>query len=214
MALRALLSLVAVPDWQGRAAACLHPIGLPRVDLPAQGACFACTSSGCSVALGAPALRALRCGAGSLACIQAPCSVSLVCCVPGSGLHQPHPSPPVGGEEVVRGIAVEKFDIVKKWGINTYKVCHIPGCAAGQRTSQRTVKQGRRWSSNGWGACLDITVAALQGWEGTGALTAPPSALPAVYQTADLREVWPGLPHGGPGAGDTDRTAPGDKAQV
>lgn len=115
------MSLVAVPDWQGRAAACLHPIGLPRVDLPAQGACFACTSSGCSVALGAPALRALRCGAGSLACIQAPCSVSLVCCVPGSGLHQPHPSPPVGGEEVVRGIAVEKFDIVKKWGINTYK---------------------------------------------------------------------------------------------
>ncbi|XP_068787084.1 arfaptin-2 isoform X1 [Struthio camelus] len=39
----------------------------------------------------------------------------------GSGLHQPHPSPAVGGEEVVRGIAVEKFDIVKKWGINTYK---------------------------------------------------------------------------------------------
>lgn len=45
-----------------------------------------------------------------------------MCCVPGSGLHQPHPGPPVGGEEVVRGIAVEKFDIVKKWGINTYKV--------------------------------------------------------------------------------------------
>lgn len=41
--------------------------------------------------------------------------------IKGSGLHQPHPSPPVGGEEVVRGIAVEKFDIVKKWGINTYK---------------------------------------------------------------------------------------------
>ncbi|XP_027633172.1 arfaptin-2 isoform X1 [Falco biarmicus] len=39
----------------------------------------------------------------------------------GSGLHQPHPSPATGGEEVVRGIAVEKFDIVKKWGINTYK---------------------------------------------------------------------------------------------
>ncbi|XP_062423556.1 arfaptin-2 isoform X3 [Rhea pennata] len=39
----------------------------------------------------------------------------------GSGLHQPHSSPSVGGEEVVRGIAVEKFDIVKKWGINTYK---------------------------------------------------------------------------------------------
>ncbi|XP_074023553.1 arfaptin-2 isoform X3 [Numenius arquata] len=38
-----------------------------------------------------------------------------------SGLHQPHAGPAVGGEEVVRGIAVEKFDIVKKWGINTYK---------------------------------------------------------------------------------------------
>uniref|UniRef100_A0A493T948 ARF interacting protein 2 n=2 Tax=Anas platyrhynchos TaxID=8839 RepID=A0A493T948_ANAPP len=48
-------------------------------------------------------------------------SPTSVLSVPGSGLHQPHPSPPVGGEEVVRGIAVEKFDIVKKWGINTYK---------------------------------------------------------------------------------------------
>ncbi|XP_033372281.1 arfaptin-2 isoform X5 [Parus major] len=39
----------------------------------------------------------------------------------GPGLHPPSPGPPAGGEEVVRGIAVEKFDIVKKWGINTYK---------------------------------------------------------------------------------------------
>ncbi|XP_058681193.1 arfaptin-2 isoform X3 [Ammospiza caudacuta] len=39
----------------------------------------------------------------------------------GPGLHPPPPGPPAGGEEVVRGIAVEKFDIVKKWGINTYK---------------------------------------------------------------------------------------------
>ncbi|NXG71478.1 ARFP2 protein, partial [Baryphthengus martii] len=39
----------------------------------------------------------------------------------GSGLHPPHAGPPTGGEEIVRGIAVEKFDIVKKWGINTYK---------------------------------------------------------------------------------------------
>ncbi|KAM6341423.1 LOW QUALITY PROTEIN: arfaptin-2 [Podargus strigoides] len=39
----------------------------------------------------------------------------------GSALHPPHPSPAAGGEDVVRGIAVEKFDIVKKWGINTYK---------------------------------------------------------------------------------------------
>ncbi|XP_054254713.1 arfaptin-2 isoform X1 [Indicator indicator] len=38
-----------------------------------------------------------------------------------SALHQPHASPVPGGDELVRGIAVEKFDIVKKWGINTYK---------------------------------------------------------------------------------------------
>lgn len=28
-------------------------------------------------------------------------------------------------EEVSRGVAVEKFDIMKKWGINTYKVVII-----------------------------------------------------------------------------------------
>ncbi|XP_065438014.1 arfaptin-2 isoform X5 [Chrysemys picta bellii] len=39
----------------------------------------------------------------------------------GSGLHPPHPSPLAAGDEATRGIAVEKFDIVKKWGINTYK---------------------------------------------------------------------------------------------
>ncbi|XP_042316194.1 arfaptin-2 isoform X1 [Sceloporus undulatus] len=39
----------------------------------------------------------------------------------GSSLHhQPHPGP-AGDEAATRGVAVEKFDIVKKWGINTYK---------------------------------------------------------------------------------------------
>ncbi len=28
-------------------------------------------------------------------------------------------------EEATRGVAVEKFDIVKKWGFNTYKVCQL-----------------------------------------------------------------------------------------
>lgn len=28
-------------------------------------------------------------------------------------------------EEATRGIAVEKFDIMKKWGLNTYKVHNI-----------------------------------------------------------------------------------------
>ncbi|KAJ6652292.1 hypothetical protein lerEdw1_012745 [Lerista edwardsae] len=39
----------------------------------------------------------------------------------GSGLHQPRQSPAMTGEDATRGVAVEKFDIVKKWGINTYK---------------------------------------------------------------------------------------------
>ncbi|NXX49869.1 ARFP2 protein, partial [Tricholaema leucomelas] len=41
--------------------------------------------------------------------------------IKGSALHQPHASPVPGGDELVRGIAVEKLDIVKKWSINTYK---------------------------------------------------------------------------------------------
>ncbi|XP_039703792.1 arfaptin-2 isoform X4 [Pteropus medius] len=40
----------------------------------------------------------------------------------GSGRHPSHSATPAGpGDEVARGIAGEKFDIVKKWGINTYK---------------------------------------------------------------------------------------------
>ncbi|XP_067420733.1 arfaptin-2 isoform X2 [Emydura macquarii macquarii] len=39
----------------------------------------------------------------------------------GAGLHPSHPNPAVTGDEAARGIAGEKFDIVKKWGINTYK---------------------------------------------------------------------------------------------
>uniref|UniRef100_A0A8C6CBV2 ARF interacting protein 2 n=1 Tax=Monodon monoceros TaxID=40151 RepID=A0A8C6CBV2_MONMO len=40
----------------------------------------------------------------------------------GSGRHPSHNTTPAGpGDEVARGIAGEKFDIVKKWGINTYK---------------------------------------------------------------------------------------------
>ncbi|XP_059502885.1 arfaptin-2-like [Stegostoma tigrinum] len=38
-----------------------------------------------------------------------------------SNLHQSQSSPVTGNEEPSRGIAGEKFDIVKKWGINTYK---------------------------------------------------------------------------------------------
>lgn len=41
--------------------------------------------------------------------------------IKGSSLHQQHQSPAMMGEEATRGIAVEKFDVVKKWSINTYK---------------------------------------------------------------------------------------------
>ncbi|XP_006628251.2 arfaptin-2b isoform X4 [Lepisosteus oculatus] len=39
----------------------------------------------------------------------------------GPNMHQSHSSSAVTAEEATRGVAVEKFDIVKKWGINTYK---------------------------------------------------------------------------------------------
>ncbi|XP_038673967.1 arfaptin-2-like isoform X3 [Scyliorhinus canicula] len=38
-----------------------------------------------------------------------------------TNIHQSQSGPVTSGEEPVRGIAGEKFDIVRKWGINTYK---------------------------------------------------------------------------------------------
>lgn len=35
-------------------------------------------------------------------------------------------SNPMMSEEATRGVAVEKFDSVKKWSINTYKVENLP----------------------------------------------------------------------------------------
>nr|XP_033804653.1 arfaptin-2 isoform X1 [Geotrypetes seraphini]XP_033804654.1 arfaptin-2 isoform X1 [Geotrypetes seraphini]XP_033804655.1 arfaptin-2 isoform X1 [Geotrypetes seraphini] len=39
----------------------------------------------------------------------------------GSSMHQCHSHPSMTSEELSRGLAIEKFDVVKKWGINTYK---------------------------------------------------------------------------------------------
>ncbi|XP_048837345.1 arfaptin-2-like isoform X2 [Brienomyrus brachyistius] len=39
----------------------------------------------------------------------------------GHGLHPSGSSPCMMAEEAPRGVAVEKFDIMKRWGINTYK---------------------------------------------------------------------------------------------
>ncbi|XP_041114685.1 arfaptin-2-like isoform X3 [Polyodon spathula] len=43
----------------------------------------------------------------------------------GTSMHQSHSSSAVTAEEASRGVAVEKLDIVKKWGINTYKVGEV-----------------------------------------------------------------------------------------
>ncbi|XP_017344521.1 arfaptin-2b isoform X1 [Ictalurus punctatus] len=40
--------------------------------------------------------------------------------IPGSSMHHSNSSS-VMAEEATRGVAVEKFDMVKKWGLNTYK---------------------------------------------------------------------------------------------
>ncbi|XP_029457749.1 arfaptin-2 isoform X2 [Rhinatrema bivittatum] len=39
----------------------------------------------------------------------------------GSSMHQCHSNSSMTSEELSRGLAIEKFDSVKKWGINTYK---------------------------------------------------------------------------------------------
>jgi len=44
-------------------------------------------------------------------------------CVSGSNMHHTSSNSSMTAEEATRGVAVEKFDIVKKWGLNTYKVC-------------------------------------------------------------------------------------------
>ncbi|XP_044274557.1 arfaptin-2 isoform X3 [Varanus komodoensis] len=42
--------------------------------------------------------------------------------IKGSAVHPVRPTPAAAGDDAAaRGVAVEKFDIVKKWGINTYK---------------------------------------------------------------------------------------------
>ncbi|XP_060753696.1 arfaptin-2a isoform X4 [Neoarius graeffei] len=40
---------------------------------------------------------------------------------PAPSMHHSHSNPSMTSEEATRGIAVEKFDSVKKWSINTYK---------------------------------------------------------------------------------------------
>ncbi|XP_030648490.1 arfaptin-2b isoform X1 [Chanos chanos] len=41
--------------------------------------------------------------------------------IPGPNMHHSSSSSSMTAEEATRGVAVEKFDIMKKWGLNTYK---------------------------------------------------------------------------------------------
>lgn len=60
----------------------------------------------------------------------------------GSSNHSPNSST----EEVTRGVAVEKLDSVRKWGINTYKVWHTFSILYHERfTSFLGIK---RWTVN------------------------------------------------------------------
>ncbi|XP_056322658.1 arfaptin-2b isoform X6 [Danio aesculapii] len=42
-------------------------------------------------------------------------------CIPGSNMDYAGSNSSMTAEEATRGVAVEKFDIMKKWGLNTYK---------------------------------------------------------------------------------------------
>ncbi|ROL54369.1 Arfaptin-2 [Anabarilius grahami] len=46
-------------------------------------------------------------------------------CIPGSNMHHTSSNSSMTAEEATRGVAVEKFDIMKKWGLNTYKACQL-----------------------------------------------------------------------------------------
>ncbi|XP_030329322.2 arfaptin-2 isoform X3 [Strigops habroptila] len=63
------------------------------------------------------------------------------------------------------------------------------------------------------GPNLNETSIVSGGYGGTAEGIIPTSTI-KVHEAAHLRAVWPRLPHGGPGAGDTDRAAAGDQAQV
>lgn len=65
-------------------------------------------------------LKVCACG-GLHICVRR-LTVSIFC-ESGSNMHHTNSSSSISPEDASRGVAVEKFDIMKKWGLNTYKVC-------------------------------------------------------------------------------------------
>lgn len=99
---------------------------------------------------------------------------------------------------MARGIAGEKFDIVKKWGINTYKVgfkhlslppnsLWVPFCLLPDLNSPSIFQPGYA----GVDTCSGSRV--------LGSLTYSPTSQ-SVHKAAVIRAIWPRLPDCGPGA--------------
>lgn len=103
--------------------------------------------------------------------------------VSGSNMHHSSSNSSITDEKN-RGVAVEKLENMKKWGINTYKVA----CFFVFFSELLDYKNGQRKSCVVW--CLTVCV-----------------RVAVVYKTNDLRALRPGFPDRGPGAGGPDRGA-------
>lgn len=104
---------------------------------------------------------------------------SLLCSrAPGSNMHHSSSNSSMADDKN-RGVAVEKLENMKKWGINTYKVAFF-----------WMTKNSHRENRAVW--CLTVCV-----------------LVAVVYKTNDLRALRPRFPDRGPGAGGPDRSAAG-----
>lgn len=105
--------------------------------------------------------------------------VSIFCSrVSGSNMHHSSSNSSITDDKN-RGVAVEKLENMKKWGINTYKVAFILNSGITENDAR---------TSSVW--CLTVCV-----------------LFAVVYKTNDLRALRPGFPDRGPGAGGPDRGA-------
>lgn len=120
----------------------------------------------------------------------------------GSGRHPSHSTSPSGpGDEVARGIAGEKFDIVKKWGINTYKVRFT--CLLSETLHGNFFPFPRsHYTVFALTKSMGVLECFLVGME-FRFLTSHP-LFQSVHKAAVIREVWPRLPDCGSGAGAAD----------
>lgn len=102
-------------------------------------------------------------------------------------MHHSSSSSSMTAEESTRGVAVEKLETMKKWGINTYKVSEVLPC---------------------WQIRVNPPLCLFVLWRNHGKkLWCVSSFVVVVYKTNDLRAFWSGFPDCRPGAGGPDRGA-------